>query len=76
MIAVRPQPCKTVIGAQEYILRQILDIHATVPGPIISHEPPEIGENLVVMPLDQFFKAQRHFVTQLSVWYNHEAVVL
>jgi hypothetical protein len=28
------------------------------------------------MPLDQFFKAQRHFVAQLSEWYNHEAVVL
>jgi hypothetical protein len=61
VIAVRPQPRKTVIGAQEYVLREIFNIRRCIPAPVISHQPPKIREDLVVMSFDQFFKAKRHF---------------
>ena len=61
VIAVRPQPWKTFISAQKYVLREIFNIDHGVPATVGSDQPPKIGADLVVMPLDQFFKAWRHF---------------
>src|SRR5262245_48602440 len=60
VVAVRPQSLKTLIGAQVYVLNNILYIRRSISAPILSHNAPKLGKDFVVMSFDQLLKAKRH----------------
>jgi hypothetical protein len=75
-VAIAPQAQKILKGAQEDLLSEVFHFQDNVRLSLISEKPPEIREDLVVMLLDQIFKARCHFLTLDLKRYNYTRAVL
>jgi hypothetical protein len=76
VVAVISQAWISLVGAHENFLDEIIDIQTDVGLLLWPKKPPKIGEQLVVVSVDQFLKTLWHSTHLRSQWYNEKLLGL